>query len=304
VPPDAADSASASEAGGQVETQLNCSVVAPTSVRWGQEFHLHIYVHPPDTPETPWTKLVVSLATQIDPELPAALEQSAATHVVRMLDLPLERSSTIGIYIDPDGLLPAAGDSGYLELSWKGMLTGGDIVLRAPWLALRRAHRPIVRFLVDGKPIGRVRLRIRRHLLWVRSTRISAKLEAYRRAFLSYSSDDRVEVLKRAEVLVAAKLDVFQDVLKLRAGQQWAKVIYREIDGCDLFLLFWSRAAQKSEWVEREARYALRRQSRTPEGVPDIVPINLETVDPPDYLKHIQFGNPVFNLLGQGRARL
>ena len=107
-------------------------------------------------------------------------------------------------------------------------------------------------------------------------------------------------MLKRAEALLAAKLEVFQDVLRLRAGQQWEKEIYREIDGCDLFLLFWSRAAQTSEWVEREARYALRRQRRTLDGVPDIVPINLETVDPPEYLKHIQFGHPFFNLLAQG----
>jgi hypothetical protein len=292
-----------SEAGGPIDRPLNCSVLAPTSVGWGQAFLLHVYVHPPDTPEAPSTKVVVSLAAQIEPELPEALRRSAATHVVRTLDAPVERQSVIVVTIDRDGLLSGASESGYLELSWKGTPTGVEMALRAPWFALRRAHHPTLRFWADGKPIGRVRLRIRRHLLWARSTSIRAELKAYRRAFLSYSSDDRIEVLKRAEVLMAAKLDVFQDVLKLRAGQQWRREIYREIDGCDLFLLFWSRAAKMSEWVEREAKYALRRRSRTRDGVPDIVPINLETVEPPSYLRHIQFGDPVFNLLAQGHDR-
>jgi hypothetical protein len=118
--------------------------------------------------------------------------------------------------------------------------------------------------------------------------------KTYKRAFLSYASADRVEVVKRAQVLRSAGVRFFQDVLSLEPGAHWQATIFREIEICDLFLLFWSHAAKTSEWVRKEYEYAIRIQSVASDGRPDIVPVVIEgppLVLPPEELSHLQFGS-------------
>ena len=54
-------------------------------------------------------------------------------------------------------------------------------------------------------------------------------------------------------MLQAAGISFFQDVLKLDPGVRWEREIYKNIDKCDLFLLFWSPAAKDLQWVIKEA---------------------------------------------------
>ena len=68
----------------------------------------------------------------------------------------------------------------------------------------------------------------------------------------------------------------FQDILSLDPGDRWEKKLYENIGRCDLFLLFWSRAAKESEWVIKEAEYALAHQQKNPNSEPDLVPVVLE----------------------------
>ena len=71
----------------------------------------------------------------------------------------------------------------------------------------------------------------------------------YRHAFLSYASENRIDVLRVAQGLRAAnpRLTFFQDIDSLRPGDDWKAEIIHHIDACDLFLLFWSTPASKSE---------------------------------------------------------
>jgi hypothetical protein len=120
--------------------------------------------------------------------------------------------------------------------------------------------------------------------------------QRYNHAFLSYASADRREVLKRAQILQAAGVSFFQDTLKLDPGVRWEKAIYKNIDTCDLFLLFWSKAALESEWVIKEAEYALKRQGIG--DVPDIVPVILEDPPlPPPSLATIHFNDRIHYLI-------
>jgi len=86
---------------------------------------------------------------------------------------------------------------------------------------------------------------------------------------------------------------VWQDILNLEAGQRWEKEIYKHIDGCDIFYLFWSHHAEASEWVLKEAAYALKRNKET--EMPEIRIKNLEfpPPPPPEGLKEIQFIGPI-----------
>jgi hypothetical protein len=117
-------------------------------------------------------------------------------------------------------------------------------------------------------------------------------MHVYRKAFISYASHDRREVLKRAQMLARMKIDFFQDVLDLEPGQRWERQLYRQIDECDLFLLFWSSAAKQSDWVLKEVEYALTRKGGDEAAPPEIVPVIIEgppLVPPPPALSHLHF---------------
>jgi hypothetical protein len=77
-------------------------------------------------------------------------------------------------------------------------------------------------------------------------------------AFASYATQDRAEVLRRVQGIEAAGVQVFMDVLSLRAGQDWERRILENIRQNDVFYLFWSVPASRSEWVEKEWRLALK----------------------------------------------
>lgn len=128
----------------------------------------------------------------------------------------------------------------------------------------------------------------------------------YRKAFISYASDDRDEVLKRVQMLARLKIDFFQDILTLEPGERWERELYRHIDDSDVFFLFWSKAARDSEWVLREIRYALGRRGADEFKPPEIVPVIIEgppLVEPPKELADLHFNDPILYFLDRaGRA--
>jgi hypothetical protein len=108
---------------------------------------------------------------------------------------------------------------------------------------------------------------------------LGEKAKVFTRAFLSYSTADRVSVLRIAQLLDALSYEYFLDMLSLKAGERrWEQRIFDEIEQADLFLLFWSNAASKSKWVVAEAEYALRFSNRTDQKRPDFKPLILGTV--------------------------
>jgi hypothetical protein len=123
----------------------------------------------------------------------------------------------------------------------------------------------------------------------------------HRRAFASYASADRDGVLGRIQGMqkIAPGLEVFLDVLSLRSGQDWAAELERVIPEHDVFYLFWSEPASRSEWVEREWRWALRSK-----GVDFIDPVPLVSpreVPPPKELGSRHFNDWVLAFMS-GRA--
>lgn len=104
-----------------------------------------------------------------------------------------------------------------------------------------------------------------------------------RSAFASYASDDREAVLGRVQGMRATGIDVFLDVLTLRAASDWEAALRRAIAERDVLYLFWSPAALASPWVEREWRMALEEK-----GLDFIWPVPLadpRDAPPPDELR-------------------
>jgi TIR domain len=157
-----------------------------------------------------------------------------------------------------------------------------------------------VRIMIEGTPIGEIRFKVTLTANAEDGTGHAATAaRRYRRAFASYASSDRAQVLRRVQALRHAGIEVFQDVLDLEPGQRWERELYRRINECDVVFLFWSTAARESEWVMREIDYALARQvrERFDEHEPDtpaITPILVEgppVPEPPARLKHLHFND-------------
>jgi hypothetical protein len=156
----------------------------------------------------------------------------------------------------------------------------------------------------EGVPIGHIKFKL--HLV----ERVDAAsppavplghdVRRYQHVFVSYSSKDRDEVLKRVQMLRRLKIQCFQDVLNIEPGDRWEKELYRHIDKSDLSLLFWSRSAKASEWVMKEVQYALHCQAEREGALSEIMPVILEgppIPNPPPELERLHFNDQILNFL-------
>ena len=122
----------------------------------------------------------------------------------------------------------------------------------------------------------------------------------YRFAFVSYATPDRQKVIARVQMLRLLGMRYFQDVLDIDAGERWERKLYLKIDEADLFLLFWSKAARDSEWVRREALYALSRKGGNDSAPPEIKPVIIEgppPVPPWPELERVHFNDKLLYFL-------
>jgi hypothetical protein len=92
-------------------------------------------------------------------------------------------------------------------------------------------------------------------------------------AFASYSSQDGELVARSLSALAhwAPRVDIFQDCLDLTPNETFKPQLAAEIAKRDVFLLFWSRHASASPWVNWEYQTA-----RTQKGLDAILPMPLE----------------------------
>jgi hypothetical protein len=263
---------------------VDCSVFAPPAAPAGTTVMVQVFLHVPAHAER-----AAFMASMMD--------QSAVLKGVKTLEIAVPRGAEVTVSLSGVDL---EIDEPQQTVVWRGEPTFCQFVVRLPDGCDGKSFHPVVRIAVAGGLVGRIAFRLAADpaVATPQSSPQGESARRYAHAFLSYASADRREVLKRAQVLEAAGVSFFQDSLKLDPGARWQKEIYRNIDKCDLFLLFWSRAAKSSEWVVKEAEYALRRQVRNG-SLPDIVPVILETPPPlpPEGLSEIHFDDRVHHLI-------
>jgi CHASE2 domain-containing sensor protein len=185
------------------------------------------------------------------------------------------------------------------SIVWRGEPCACQYFVTLPATLVDRDCNLRVRVFLDDVPVGSLRFAIKVRAAPGKAARRAGirgdTAAKYRRAFLSYATADRAEVLKRAQALRAARIEFFQDLLSIEPGERWEQRLNEEIDRCDLFLLFWSTNATRSEWVLREVERAVARQNVSVTEEPDITPIILEgppVPQPiPDSLKHLHFND-------------
>lgn len=269
---------------------VDCSVFAPPAAPPGATVMVQVFLHVPEHAER-----ARFLATVMD--------HAASLKGVQTLQTEIRRGARVAVTLSAEGL--SIGEP-HQTLVWNSQPVFAQFLVTLPEGGASAAtYHPVVRIIADGGLIGRIAFAIATDAeagqAQSRPTGESAR--RYRHAFLSYASPDRKEVLKRAQALKAVNVSFFQDTLSLDPGARWEKAIYKNIDDCDLFLLFWSKAAADSQWVVKEAEYALARQIAGQKAGPDIVPVLLEgppPVAPPQSLAAIHFNDPILYHIAGG----
>jgi len=204
-------------------------------------------------------------------------------------DVPL--GTRIDLRLEMPGLLVDEPDAALL---WRGTLTSAQFEVAVPADAPLGVTIGRIRFSIAGVPAGALGFQVT--VAAVTTNEAASAVEAggrrYHRAFVSYSSKDLAEVLRRVLAFRIAGLSVFQHVLDLEPGERWERELYREIDNCDVLLLFWSKAAAESPWVAKEIDYALALKQGQDDRPPDIAPVPIEGPPipaPPEKLRHLHF---------------
>ena len=290
------DSASRKEAkmglvGGmkKVKDELQCSVFAPFEAAPGDGFLVQAFAHLAEH-----ARLLEGMAKEAD--------RDAVRRGADKLG-EVARGQELFFHLDMPGL---AVDEPVQSVVWNGDIESVQFAVGVPEEFKPRRLNCKLTVSVEGIPIGHVKF-----VFEVAAAPPPAGAETplnssgqyvrYRKGFVSYASEDLAEVLARVQVMTQLGIECFQDVLSLKPGDRWEKKLYLHIDESDVFFLFWSAAAHKSVWVEKEVRYALGRKRDDEDGPPEIMPVILPgppEVPPPSYLPDYHFNDP-FALLSK-----
>jgi tetratricopeptide (TPR) repeat protein len=242
--------------------EVEITLFAANGCRPGQTFLFQVLVHSPEDKSTAHT-----MAT--------AADQTIVRHAARTLAVRLRRGEQVDLASEALG---CEVDDPRQAVTWLGQPEAVQFFVSIP--AKQETSIPVrISAARAGIPIGTLNFMIQVESQGQEAQPIETrddKIERFSRAFLSYASSDRVSVLRYAQSLHLVGIEVFHDVLQLEPGERWEKNLYFEIDNCDLFLLFWSDAARRSEWVVKEAEYALHCRERNHGERPQIKPIILE----------------------------
>ncbi|HEX6623649.1 MAG TPA: toll/interleukin-1 receptor domain-containing protein [Pyrinomonadaceae bacterium] len=278
----------------RVKDELQCTVFAPFEAAPGDGFLVQAFAHLAEH-----ARLLEGMAKEADRD---AVRRGADKlgEVVRGQEL--------FFHLDMPGL---AVDEPVQSVVWNGDIESVQFAVGVPDQFKPRRLNCKLTVSVEGIPIGHVKF-----VFEVAAAPPPAGAETplnssgqfvrYRKGFVSYASEDLAEVLARVQVMTQLGIECFQDVLSLRPGERWEKKLYLHIDESDVFFLFWSAAAHKSVWVEKEVRYALRRKSEDEDSPPEIMPVILQgppEVPPPSYLPDYHFNDPFALLIKAARTR-
>jgi hypothetical protein len=266
-------------------TKADFSVFAPGSVAPGRTFFVEVWVAASDDRDEMTERATASgrLVERGDRNLVDLERDVVITVVLTLPDFEV---------IDPIS-----------TLGWDGSIRNVGFLVKAPEDLSPGLHPGLVKLMRGGVPFATIAFDVEVALaapeVAMEAAR-HAEMRRIRRAFASYAGPDRAEVLRRVQGIEATGMRVFLDIVRLRSGDAWEPVLFREIEASDGFFLFWSRAAAASPWVEREWRHALDRR-----GLDFIDPLPLEDprlAPPPPELAAKHFNDMMLIHLAAERA--
>jgi len=274
---------------------VDCSVFAPPSVCQDESFLVQVFAHlPEDSAEAR--------------EIANEFDGTSKRRGFKGLDTEVARGSTLAFTLVVSNL---EIEDPVQHLVWRGRTESVQFDVHVP--LDRRPGRLTGKVLVSqaSVPIGHIAFTLEvaagapnEHPRELKPVGDSAS--RYSKAFISYASADRDRVAPRVQMLRPFGIEYFLDALDLEPAERWEKKLYRHIDECDLFLLFWSNAARQSEWLRKETQHALNRKAGNDAAPPEIFPVTLDAPPIPkpwEELTHIHFGDRLLYLMPDSKSQ-
>jgi molecular chaperone DnaK len=275
---------------------VSCTVFAPPAVGVGQSCMVQVFAHVPEREAEAG-------------EMAREMDAQAVRRAFRSLETPVTRGTRLTFELIAPGLVVDEPIQGF---KWGGHTEAVQFGVTVP--AGRAPGNLVATVIVaaDSVPVGQVKFLLavvpaEAHPDVGKLQPAGEQARRYRTAFVSYASRDRAKVLARVQMLRPLGIRFFQDVLDLEPGERFGRELFRHIDECDLFLLFWSRAARESEWVLAEVRYALARKGDDEMAPPDVMPVIIEgppVVEPPPELAHLHFNDRLVYFLAAEEGKV
>lgn len=260
---------------------VHFSMTSPQVVKPAASFVIYIWAH---------------LERQRDIVIQRAQEAYADDKISIQSKGPVKitRGTILSVRLKLEGLIVANPEDTIL---WEGEIGNAMFLVKVPEDAKEGSRSGVATIYIDGMQISRLYFVIQIGATQSKADRIPTQEARYRKAFPSYSSKDRDAVLARIQGIqkVAPYLEVNMDVIRLRSGQYWEQELWKIIPQNDIFYLFWSENACKSEWVEKEWRCAFKTK-----GIDFIDPVPLvspEEVPPPPELAGKHFNDWVLSFM-------
>lgn len=168
----------------------------------------------------------------------------------------------LSVQLRVDDLLPTAMR---LAAPWRGMPQRLRFTLPIPEQARTGTHAARVRLLVQGIMVGELGFAFPvRPDADPRAPAENADAAQQRvgAAYAAFADSDREAVARRLQPVhaLAPDLAVFVEAGKLRSGIGWRERLQGELARSERLVLFWSRAAADSPWVDFEWRSVWRRR--------------------------------------------
>jgi len=274
-----------------VKDPVDCTVFAPPRAAAGDAVFVQVFAHRPDQ-------------AAVAEQLAGLFDDQAEKRGFKSLEIEIVRGSKMTFHLVLPGL---AIDEAVQHLVWQGRAESVQFAATVPATCKPSAVIGTLTVSQDGVPIGHIKFKLAVTASGLEATPVRNEpagtgVARYGKAFISYASADRNEVLKRVQMLRHVGIEFFQDLLDLEPGDRWEQQLYRHIDESDLFLLFWSSSARKSTWVLKEIQYALKRKAGDELAKPEIAPVILEgppPPPPPDELAHLHFNDYLTYFIGR-----
>jgi hypothetical protein len=271
----------------EVEDEVNGTVYAPGQAGLGDSFLVQVFIHLPEQ------------AAALD-EIAKEADEDAKRRISSKLQKKIKRGTELTFYLQMPGLRV---DDDVQSCVWMGEPAWVQFGVTVPEDCKPKNIIGTVTVSEMSVPVGHLKFMFKIKAAVSSEDEAEApslepvpagNLTRYQQAFISYSSKDRQEVLKRVQMLNVAKIKFFQDLLTLEPGDQWEKMLYEYIDKSDVFFLFWSKAASESEWVKKEVEYAIKLRDDKELPDPEIIPVIIEgppAAKPPAELSSIHFND-------------
>ena len=265
---------------------VNCSVYAPGAAPRNIRFLVAVFFHLPEE------------ESEADRRA-RMLDETLMKKAIKVLDLPLVNGDRLQARFVMEGaVIPVPTQNAV----WNGKTTSCEFEITIPGGYEGSSAIGTMLITIDSVPVGEIRFRMNiDNLAAPAFSQLSETYPAkYKHVFISYSSDDRPEVLKRTHLFARLGVNYFQDIFDLESGDLFENKILDDIKRSDAFFLFWSSHAKKSKWVTKEWKYALRLQEENPLKPPHIIPVPIEGPPfpkPPRPLKHLNFKDPILDFI-------